>query len=57
MLLKVAFQMDADVVVGKDLTVQFIQESKRRGHDVFFTSRVISHSREVRLLLQPTLWT
>ncbi|SCV62597.1 Glutathione synthetase [Anaplasma phagocytophilum] len=46
MLLKVAFQMDADVVVGKDLTVQFIQESKRRGHDVFFYQpRDLSFSR------------
>ena len=35
-MLKAAFQMDADVVVSKDLTVGFIKEAKRRGHEVFF---------------------
>ncbi|MGN7661434.1 MAG: glutathione synthase [Anaplasma sp.] len=35
-MLKVAFQMDADVVVGRDLSVKFIEEAQRRGHEVYF---------------------
>ncbi|QLK50744.1 glutathione synthase [Ehrlichia ruminantium] len=36
MALVVAFQMDRDVVVGKDVSVKFIQEAQIRGHTVFF---------------------
>ena len=36
MTLVVAFQMDRDVIVGKDLSVKFIQEAQSRGHTVFF---------------------
>ncbi|QGR02998.1 glutathione synthase [Ehrlichia ruminantium] len=36
MTLVVAFQMDKDVVVGKDVSVKFIQEAQIRGHTVFF---------------------
>ncbi|MDB1135546.1 glutathione synthase [Candidatus Anaplasma sp. TIGMIC] len=35
-MLKAAFQMDAGVVVGKDLTAKFIEEGTRRGHSLFF---------------------
>ncbi|AHX04530.1 glutathione synthase [Ehrlichia japonica] len=38
MALVVAFQMDKDVVVDKDLSVKFIQEAQNRGHTVFFYS-------------------
>ena len=36
MALVVAFQMDKDVVVGRDVSVKFIQEAQIRGHTVFF---------------------
>ena len=35
-MLRVAFQMDSDVIVGRDVTVKFIQEAQCRGHEVFF---------------------
>ncbi|AHX09218.1 glutathione synthase [Ehrlichia chaffeensis] len=38
MALIVAFQMDKDVVVDKDMSVKFIQEAQNRGHTVFFYS-------------------
>ncbi|CEI85042.1 Glutathione synthetase (GSH syntheta se) (Glutathione synthase) [Ehrlichia minasensis] len=38
MPLIVAFQMDRDVVVDKDVSVKFIQEAQARGHTVFFYS-------------------
>ena len=36
MTLVVAFQMDRDVIVGRDVSVKFIQEAQNRGHTVFF---------------------
>ncbi|MCU7611691.1 glutathione synthase [Anaplasma capra] len=35
-MLKVAFQMDEDVVVGQDVSVKLIEEAQRRGHEVLF---------------------
>ena len=36
MTLVIAFQMDRGVIVGKDLSVKFIQEAQNRGYTVFF---------------------
>ncbi|AGZ78605.1 glutathione synthetase [Anaplasma marginale str. Dawn] len=35
-MLRVAFQMDEDVVVGRDVSVKLVEEAQRRGHEVFF---------------------
>ena len=35
-MLRVAFQMDEDVAVERDVSVKLIKEAQRRGHEVFF---------------------